>query len=60
MEEPVPKPEKTALFPFLHGCAFEQLYKDKSSHETFEGYRVRDLHEDAIYRLVALMETHSA
>ncbi len=51
---------REALFPFLHGCAFEQLYKDKSSHETPEGYRARDLHEDAIYRLVALMETHSA
>ncbi len=49
---------REALFPFLGGCAFDLLYKDKPSYETPEGYIARDLREDAIYRLVALMETH--
>lgn len=50
---------REALFPFLGGCAFDQLYMDMPEYETPEGYIARDLREDAIYRLVALMETHS-
>jgi len=50
---------REALFPFEGGCAFDQLYKDKPPYETPEGYIAHDLREDVIYRLVALMETHS-
>ena len=39
--------------------AFECLYKDKPAYETSEGYVTYDLHEEAIYRLVGLIETHS-
>jgi len=50
---------REALFPFTDGCDLELLYKDKPSYETPEGYIAKDLRDDVIYRLVALMETHS-
>ena len=49
---------REALFRFVDGCAFDLLYKDKPAYETSEGYIAHDLREDAIYRLVGLMETH--
>jgi len=50
---------REAQFPFVKTCALERLYKDEPYRETPEGSVIKDLREDAIFRLVALMETHS-
>lgn len=49
---------REALFPFEEGCALDYLYKDEPSYEIPKGYIARDLREDAVYRLVELMEAH--
>ncbi len=45
---------REALFPFVHGCAFDELYTG-NRWVTPENHDVRELREDAVYRLVDLM-----
>lgn len=50
---------REALMPFEKGCALDQLYKAEKSRPITDDHYTRELREDAVYRLVAIMELNA-
>ncbi len=50
---------REAYMPFENGCALDHLYVEKHARPTNAGDYHRQLHPDAVFRLVAIMELHA-